>query len=408
MEKGRVSRICLVFFLTLMATVCLGAGPSCAGQGKVLVVFSGADSITLKGGESHRTGYFLSEMAVPVMLLKRAGYKIECASPTGAAPVMDSSSDLRQFFKSDEEYVEAKKIAEGGELNAIKRLSSYTDDELKCFDGVFVPGGHAPMADLYKEPDLGKILNYFHKNGRPTALICHGPVSLLAARGSSGWIYKGYSVTAFSDAEEKEAEKSGALGGNVQFYICDALAEAGARICNTDKLWQSNVVRDRELITGQNPGSCEELAEVFLEALTARKFSDMKMSGWPPAGGIMAPDRLYDISPSMADWKAGYRTLWIGRRSKDCPQQMFLTRLTEHLNLARKALGPGGLEGYVIYATEDYEIAYGKWKDRESAARSLQSKEGRAAVLDGESFMEKVLFREITEIPAWLVKRYGK
>jgi putative intracellular protease/amidase len=404
MEKRRTPGIGFVFFMTLMTSVCLGAGPSYAGQGKVLVIFSGADSIPLKGGASHRTGYFLSEMAVPVMLLKRAGWQIECASPTGAAPVMDSNSDGRQFFKSDEEYLEAKKIAGSSELKAMKKLSSYTEDRLKGFGGIFVPGGHAPMADLYKDPDLGRILNYFHKNSRPTALICHGPVSLLAAMDGNGWIYKGYSVTAFSDAEEKEAEKSGALGGNVQFYICDALAEAGARIRNAEKLWQGNVVRDRELITGQNPGSGEELAEVFLEALTAGKLSDMKMNGWPPAGGNMAPGRLYDISPSMADWKAGYRTLWIGRRSKDCQQQEFLTRLTEHLNLARKALGPGGLEGYVIFATEDYEIAYGKWKDRESAARSLQSKEGRAAVLDGESFMEKVLFREITEIPPWLVK----
>jgi len=389
----------IFFILALTAIACWCACPSYAEQGKVLVVFSGADSIPLKGGGVHKTGYFLSEMAIPVRLLKNAGWQIECASPTGALPIMDKSSDSRQFFKSDEEYLEAKKIAESSELKAMKKLSSYTEDRLKGFDGIFVPGGHAPMADLYKDPDLGMILKYFHSSGKPTALICHGPVSLLAARDGSGWIYKGYSVTAFSDAEEKEAEKSGALGGNVQFYICDALAEAGAQIRNADKLWQSNVVRDRELITGQNPGSGEELAEVFLEALTAEKLSRMKMRSWPPDGGAMSSGVLYDVSPAKTGWTSGYRTLWIGRRSKNCPERDFLPRLTEHLNIARKALGAGGLEGYVIYATEDYEIAYGKWKDRESMTRSLQSKEGRAAVEDGNSFMDKVLFRELTEIP---------
>ncbi|MGV8124936.1 MAG: type 1 glutamine amidotransferase domain-containing protein [Candidatus Xenobiia bacterium LiM19] len=271
MKVCGVVRSCLVFLSALFLFFIGISSVSSAQQGKILVILSGADSISLKGGGTHKTGYFLSEMAIPSKLLKNAGYEAEYANPTGAEPVMDKTSDSRQFFASEEDYLDAKRLAKDRKLLRPRKLSSYSNDELRRFDGIFIPGGHAPMADLYKDPDLGRMLRFFHQNKKPTASICHGPVSLLAAREGKSWIYEGYSMTALSDAEEKEAEKSGFLGGNVLFYICTALADAGARISHADRMWQSHVVRDRELITGQNPASCEEFSKVFLEALTAEK-----------------------------------------------------------------------------------------------------------------------------------------
>ncbi|GEM_PF-42917 len=402
MKERSFSRVFIIILPVLMAFLIGCCSISYAQQGKVLVIFSGADSISLKGGGTHKTGYFLSEMAIPLILLKNAGYGIEYASPGGVEPAMDKSSDNRQFFKSDEQYLEAKKLAAGIKMRAPRKLSAYNIEELRHFDGIFVPGGHAPMADLYKDAELGSMLRFFHQNKKPTALICHGPVSLLAARDDKGWIYKGYSMTAFSDAEEKEAEKSGSLGGNVMFYICDALAGAGARISNAEKLWQSHVVRDRELITGQNPGSGEELSEVFLEALTAEKLNHKKIYAWPATGKVMTSGEIYDASVAKADWNEGYRTLWIGRRKKDCPEQSFLSRLTEHVNRARQVFEPYGFSGYVIFATGDYEIAYGKWKNKESAQRAFDLKDVKEAIEDGNSFMDKVLFKELTTKPLWL------
>jgi len=52
----------------------------------------------------------------------------------------------------------------------------------------------------------------------------------------------------------------------MQYYPADALNAAGALVLNGDK-YSSHVVRDRELITGQNPMSDEEFVEVFLKAL---------------------------------------------------------------------------------------------------------------------------------------------
>jgi hypothetical protein len=47
-------------------------------------------------------------------------------------------------------------------------FKSIGDDELNTFDGVFIPGGHAPLTDLGDNPELGRILLHFHSKGKPT------------------------------------------------------------------------------------------------------------------------------------------------------------------------------------------------------------------------------------------------
>ena len=49
------------------------------------------------------------------------------------------------------------------------------------YAGVFVPGGQAPVVDLMQDPDVGEILRHFHQHSKPTALLCHGPIAVVAA-----------------------------------------------------------------------------------------------------------------------------------------------------------------------------------------------------------------------------------
>ena len=156
-------------------------------------------------------------------------------------------------------------------LKVPRKLSSITDDELKTFSGVFVPGGHAPMEDLYRDKDLGRILRYFHREKKPTGLICHGPIALLSAGEGDEWPYKGYRVTVFSNVEEKIGEDQNAFGGKLKFYPEDALSKAGGNVLTEEKPWQVNVIKDRELITGQNPMSGHRFADVFMESLKEEK-----------------------------------------------------------------------------------------------------------------------------------------
>src|SRR4051812_32950642 len=82
----------------VMATMTAGGAAMAASKGKVLVVLSSESKITLQGGRTHATGFFLSELAVPLGRLIEAGYQPVFASPGGTRPVMDRVSDGALWF----------------------------------------------------------------------------------------------------------------------------------------------------------------------------------------------------------------------------------------------------------------------------------------------------------------------
>lgn len=255
-------------------------------KGKVLVVMSSANALDLKDGKTYSTGYYLNEFVVPYRKLIAAGYEPVIANPKGDRPVMDVNSNNAMFFGGDDAArADALKFAEGlAALDHPKTLASVVAEGTQGYVGLFIPGGHAPMADLLKDKNLGKILTSFHDTGRPTGIVCHGPIVLLSALAdpdafiasmiagdgkasslNAGWPYAGYRLTVFATGEEQALEGPSGLGGNVQYYPVNALAEAGARV-ETIANWHPNVVVDRELITGQQPMS----APAFGDALVAK------------------------------------------------------------------------------------------------------------------------------------------
>jgi putative intracellular protease/amidase len=145
------------------------------------------------------------------------------------------------------------------------------------------------MEDLLDDPDAGIVLRHFHETSKPTAVLCHGPISLLSAMPNSkefvaalaagdvagarakaeGWIYAGYKMTIFSTAEEQQREPL-EIGGKVLFYPDFALSTAGGDVSVLGP-WKSYVTHDRELICGQNPFSDEALLKLLLPALNEKK-----------------------------------------------------------------------------------------------------------------------------------------
>ena len=256
-------------------------------KGKVLVVMSSANALDLKDGKKYSTGYYLNEFVVPYRKLLEAGYEPVIANPKGDLPVMDANSNNAMFFGGDDAArADALKFATGLELlKRPKTLAVIVAEGTKDYVGLFIPGGHAPMADLLKDKNLGKILTSFHETGRPTGIVCHGPIVLLSALPdpdafiasmiagdgkanslAAGWPYADYRVTIFSTGEEQALEGPGGLGGNVQYYPVNALAEAGARV-ETIANWHPNVVVDRELITGQQPMSAPAFGDALVTKL---------------------------------------------------------------------------------------------------------------------------------------------
>jgi putative intracellular protease/amidase len=147
-------------------------------------------------------------------------------------------------------------------------LSSLSDAELGEFDAVFAPGGHGPMVDLADNPDVGRLLLALHRRHAPIAALCHGPAILLSApeRADGLWLFDGYRMTSFTDEEEDQTEV-GRLG--MAWLLDVALKNAGAVFDDGPSAWISHVVVDRNLITGQNPGSTEATADAVIKKLRA-------------------------------------------------------------------------------------------------------------------------------------------
>jgi putative intracellular protease/amidase len=259
-------------------------------KGTILVIGSSADSIVLKDGKKEHAGYYLNEMVIPTQAVLKAGYEMALATPNGKKPVMDPQSAVRTYFDDSDEVLQAALEFEETypAMQSPLSIRSAIDLGLDQYVAVYVPGGHPPMIDLMQDADLREVLGHFHAKGKPTVLLCHGPVAITAAlprakefraaltRGdqddarklAEGWLYSGYRMTVFSNDEEHWVEETYMGGRKVPFYVNDALRIAGGHVEISDQgIFKSHVVQDRELITGQNPPSDQALAALFLQAL---------------------------------------------------------------------------------------------------------------------------------------------
>lgn len=223
---------------------------------KILIVLTSHDRL---GDTGKKTGFWLDEFAAPYYVFKDAGAEIVLASPKGGQPPLDPKSDAADAqtdattrFKTD---AEAQALLAG-----THKLASVTAED---FDAVFYPGGHGPLWDLAEDEHSQHLIEAFHAAGKPVAAVCHGPGALRNARGPFGLpIMRGRSVTGFSDSEEASA----GLTDVVPFLVEDMLREKGGDYSKADD-WQSHVVVDANLVTGQNPASSEAAARAVLDLL---------------------------------------------------------------------------------------------------------------------------------------------
>jgi putative intracellular protease/amidase len=99
--------------------------------------------------------------------------------------------------------------------------------------------------------------------GKPVAVVCHAPGVLRHAKAADGSpLVKGKKVTGFTNTEEEAV----GLTKVVPFLVEDMLKENGGDYSKGAD-WQSYVLTDGNLITGQNPASSEAGAKALLKLL---------------------------------------------------------------------------------------------------------------------------------------------
>lgn len=220
---------------------------------KILMVLTSHDEL---GNTGKKTGFWLEEFAAPYFVFKDAGAEVVLASPAGGQPPLDPKSDLPEFqtamtarFKSDE-------VAQQALANTV-RLAGIDQQD---FDTVFYPGGHGPLWDLAESADSIQLIESFDRAGKPIGFVCHAPGALRHVKAASGSpLIQGKQVTGFTNSEEAAVE----LTDVVPFLIEDEFIKLGAHY-QKGADWAPFVVKDGNLITGQNPASSEDVAKAIL------------------------------------------------------------------------------------------------------------------------------------------------
>jgi putative intracellular protease/amidase len=222
----------------------------------VLLVLTSHDQL---GDTGRTTGFWLEELAAPYYRLKEAGATITLASPRGGRPPLDPKSNEEGFRTDDTRRFEADPEAEAA-LDSTLVLSTIDPAD---YDAVFYPGGHGPLWDLAEDRDSIDLIETTLRSGKPVALVCHAPGVLRHVRAEDGTpLVQGRPVTGFTNTEEDGV----GLTEVVPFLVEDEL-KANGGIYSKGPDWGSYVVRDGLLITGQNPASSAEAAEVLVSVL---------------------------------------------------------------------------------------------------------------------------------------------
>ncbi|KAB1990242.1 type 1 glutamine amidotransferase domain-containing protein [Streptomyces triticiradicis] len=232
---------------------------------KILMIVSAADNLVLADGSTHPTGFWAEEVAASHKVLRAAGAQVDIATPGAVRPTVDALSlDARGgVSETDAEEFRAYLDSLDDQLSSPLPLAEV---RLGDYDAIYIPGGHAPMADLAHDAGLGRLLNEADTQGTVVAALCHGVAALLSATtGDGGFTFAGRALTAFADEEERQ----GGLGENTPFFLESLLRERGATV-ETGAPWSNTVVVDGNLITGQNPQSSTATAEATLKALADR------------------------------------------------------------------------------------------------------------------------------------------
>ncbi|KAJ3269544.1 hypothetical protein HDV01_001306 [Terramyces sp. JEL0728] len=209
------------------------------------------------GSTGKKTGYWVSEVAHPYSYLKQF-YNITFASPKGGESPVDPGS--LEAHKDDASVITF--LQDTGVQEKLKNTVKLSGLNPLNYVALLFPGGHGPMYDLYSDKQSLDFAARVYENNKIVAALCHGPAAIVQIKVHGDYLIKGKRVTGFSNSEEDAVQ----LSKFMPYLLEDELKKnGGVYECVAD--WQSHVVVDGRLITGQNPASAHEIAVKLHEAI---------------------------------------------------------------------------------------------------------------------------------------------
>ena len=226
---------------------------------RILMVLTSHDKL---GNTGRKTGFWLEEFAAPYFVFRDAGLEVTLASPKGGQPPIDPKSDMPENQTAAMARFKQDKDAQ----SALSRTLKLSEMDSAGFGTVFYPGGHGPMWDLAEDPDSIALIEAFYNSGKPVATVCHAPAALHRVMYQGAPLVKGKRVTGFTNEEEEAVQ----LTKVVPFLVEDELKRLGG-LYEKAANWESFVIVDGRLVTGQNPASSAGTARALMGLFEMRK-----------------------------------------------------------------------------------------------------------------------------------------
>ncbi|RDA87112.1 hypothetical protein CP532_0179 [Ophiocordyceps camponoti-leonardi (nom. inval.)] len=235
---------------------------------RVLIVLTSADKIVKL---DKPTGWYL---LVPILIINADGNQPELAHPFdvlnpkvelvvaspkgGEAPLDPGSVEAFSSDPSSTNFLDKH-------ADVYKKTKRLADMSASDFDAVFYPGGHGPMYDLVDDAHSIRLIQDFHRAGKPVASVCHGPIVLVrcVADDDRAPLLRGRRMTGFTNSEEKAVGLLEAM----PLLLEDEAKKCGCEWQQAAEPWGECVVVDGNLITGQNPASAKGVGEALVKAL---------------------------------------------------------------------------------------------------------------------------------------------
>lgn len=131
----------------------------------------------------------VTEVAVPWMVLTREGHEVVFAAERGGSPPACDPLLLTGvvFGKLGAEPEPKAFYEKMQDTRAFREPVAWGGVDIGTFDGLVLPGGHAPGMRQYLEAEalFAKVAEAFEK-GMPVGAICHGTVVLARTKGARG------------------------------------------------------------------------------------------------------------------------------------------------------------------------------------------------------------------------------
>lgn len=263
--------------ITSILVIILLATSVVAQDKRIVFVLSAADTLALnKGDKLRQTGVFLNEFYLAYKAVSEAGYSVDFATPHGTVATIDNESRDEKYWK---DFLTLKTEA----TSFIKTDSAFNNpitlekaiENRDNYIGLVIPGGQGLMVDLTEDINIPVLLKYFAKAQKPTGLICHAP-SLILTIPKAEHPYIDFEATSVSPLEEFVIEKFIMKGKPENRKIAKQLRKSGLNY--RQGMPKANyAVRDRNLVTSQNPFSSSAFNKLYLEALA----DYLKSGHWP-------------------------------------------------------------------------------------------------------------------------------